>query len=158
MKAYKLCHKDYEGELVFGLPSPYRESLSEEYVNGLFKNMKPWNHCIPYYKNAHFAFVSLDALLSFLFLGSKELTSDIYEDMCSKFYVVSFDLTIWSAGLSKYLCTYFDDEIDENSINERIDIETLNSYDRKYVIQDPVPPTDIEMSKELYYKGVKIFY
>ncbi len=158
MKAYKLYCKEYEGELVFGIPEFYRQSLSETYVNDLFKNMKPWKHCIPYYRNANFAFVSLDALLSFLFLGSIELTSDIYEDLCDKFYVMSFDLTTWSPGLSKYLCTYFDDEVDNDCVQQYYDIKELNKFDRKYVVQDPVPPSDIDLCKEQYYKNVKTFY
>ena len=158
MKVYKLKHKEYNGELVFGLPYPYNESPGEIYVNELLKNMKPWNHCVPYYRNSHFAFVSLNAVLSFLFISSIELTIDIYNDLNDKFYVESFDLSVWSDGLSKYLCTYFDDEINEDTNKQKYNIEELNSFNRNYVTQDPIADADISLCKERYYKNVKTFY
>ena len=35
MKVYKLKHKEYDGDLVFGLPYPYNESPGEIYINNL---------------------------------------------------------------------------------------------------------------------------
>ena len=67
MKVYRLVHKDYNGEVVFGLPFPYNNSDGEKKINLLFSKMKPWKHCIPYYKDSKFAFVSLNAINSFLF-------------------------------------------------------------------------------------------
>ena len=57
MKVYRLVHKDYNGEVVFGLPFPYNNSDGEKKINLLFSKMKPWKHCIPYYKDSKFAFV-----------------------------------------------------------------------------------------------------
>ncbi len=162
MKVYKLKHKEYDGDLVFGLPYPYNESPGEIYINELFKNMKPWNHCVPYYKNSHFAFVSINALCTFLFgyFGKSDLTEEILSDIEDKFYVQTFNLTVWSDGLSKFLCTYFDDEIEtiEDTREQQYDMKTVEGFTYKYIVQDPVAEDDISMCKERYYKNVKTFY
>ena len=159
MKVYKLKHKEYDGELVFGLPYPYNESPGEIYINELFKNMKPWNQCVPYYRNSHFAFVSIDALCTFLFDTLPMSDEDTLLDLEDKFYVESFDLTVWSDGLSNFLCTYFDDEIETATEEQQYDMKTVkNSFEYKYVTQDPVANDDISLCKERYYKNVKTFY
>ena len=113
MKVFRLRHKQYKGDVVFGLPPTYNESPGEKYINELFSNMKPWNHCIPYYKNSHFAFISINALCTFLFdKFDTNISEDVLKDIEDKFYVQSFDLTVWSSGFSKFLCTYFDDEVE----------------------------------------------
>jgi hypothetical protein len=158
MKAYRLVHKDYKGEVVFGLPFPYNQLEGEKKINYLFSKMKPWKHCIPYYKNSKFAFISKDALLSFL-LWDSNITEQEYSDIENSFYVECFDLSSWSSGLSKFLCTYFDDEIDtsENPI-EKINLRDLRGYTIKYVKQDPVPEEDIKLVKEQYYQNIKTYY
>lgn len=161
MRVFKLKHKKYTGDLVFGLPSPYNESPGEKYINELFSNMKPWNHCIPYYKNSHFAFTSINALCTFLFdKFDANIPEDVLTDIDNKFYVQSFDLTVWSSGLSKFLCTYFDDEVEstEDIEEQRYDIKTVKGFTYKYIKQDPVYEGDIASCKEQYYKNVKTFY
>ena len=156
MKAFRLRHKDYKGELVFGLPPTYNVSPGEKRINELFSKMKPWTHAIPYYKNSKFAFVSHDALQSFLFNNTK-LTEEEINDINDKFYIEIFELEIWSAGLSKFLCTYFDDEVVEGT-NDTIDINTIINWAYKFIYQDPVPKYDINLSKTSYYSNVKTFY
>lgn len=156
MKVYKLVHKNYNGEVVFGLPFPYNESLSEKKIISLFSDMKPWTHVIPYYMKSKFAFVSSDALLTFI-MYLANFTSKEYEDFLDKFEVESFDLNTWSSGLSKFLCTYFDDEIEEGSI-ENVNIEDLRNWAFKVIYQDPVPEYDIDFCKDSFYKKVKTFY
>lgn len=161
MRVCKLKHKKYDGDLVFGLPYPYNESPGEKYINELFKNMKPWNQCVPYYRNSHFAFVSIDALCTFLFNKfNAKLSEEILQDIEDKFYVQSFDLTVWSNGLSKFYCTYFDDEVEtaEDIEEQRYDMKTVKRFTYKYIIQDPVSDDDISLCKEQYYKNVKTFY
>ena len=161
MKVYKLKLKKYDGDLVFGLPYPYNESPGEKYINELFKNMKPWNHCVPYYRNSHFAFVSIDALCTFLFNKfNAKLSEEILQDSEDKFYVQSFNITVWSNGLSKFYCTYFDDEVEtaEDIEEQRYDMKTVKGFTYKYIIQDPVYDDDISLCKEQYYKNVKTFY
>ena len=157
MKVYKLVHNKYKGEIVFGLPQPYNKSLSEIYINNLFKDMKPWKQCIPYYKNSYFTFLSLDALMSFLFNNHK-LEEDLFEDFCNKFYIESFEISTWSSGLSKFLCTYFNDEINKDGEKQKYNIGDIMNYTYKIVIQDFIPKYDISLCKEQYYKNVKTFY
>ena len=87
MKVYRLVHKDYNGEVVFGLPFPYNNSDGEKKINLLFSKMKPWKHCIPYYKNSKFAFVSLDAINSFLFYNKNDLTEQEFNDINDNFFI-----------------------------------------------------------------------
>ena len=157
MKVYRLIHKDYKGEVVFGLPFPYNQLEGEKKINYLFSKMKPWKHCIPYYKNSKFAFVSLDALLSFLYCDGN-LTEQETIDIENSFYVYSFNLTTWSSGLSKFLCTYFDDEVNEDIESENLELKDLKGLTIKYVKQDPVPDEDIKLTREEYYSNIKTYY
>ena len=156
MKVYKLVHKNYNGEVVFGLPSPYNESLSEKKIISLFSDMKPWEHGIPYYMKSKFAFISSDALLTFIIYNAN-FDKEEYEDFLDKFEIISFDLNVWSSGLSKFLCTYFDDEVEEGT-TESININDIIGWTFKVIYQDPVPEYDIDFCKESYYKNVKTFY
>ena len=61
MRVYRLIHKYYTGEVVFGIPPSYCND-EEQPINKLFANIKPWKHCIPYYKTSKFAFISSNAL------------------------------------------------------------------------------------------------
>lgn len=156
MKVYRLKHKQYKGDVVLGLPPTYCKKIGEKKVNELFANMKPWKHAIPYYKKSKFAFVSVDALNSFLFL-TNTLTSEEYNSICDNFYVEELEINTWSTGLSKYLCTYFDDEVEEGTlVNHTID--EVRNWTVTFVYQDAVPKEDIKMIKETYYKGVKTYY
>jgi len=157
MKVYRLVHKDYKGDIVFGLPYPYNQIEGEKKINYLFNKMKPWKHCIPYYKNSKFAFVSLDALISFLYCDGN-LTEQETIDIENNFYVDSFDLTTWSSGLSKFLCTYFDDEVNEKIDSENLELKDLKGLTIKYVKQDPVPDEDIKLTREEYYSNIKTYY
>ena len=157
MKVYRLVHKDYKGEIVFGLPFPYNQLEGEKKINYLFSKFKPWKQCIPYYKNCKFAFVSLDALMSFLLYYSYENEQE-YNDIENNFYVESFEVTSWSSGLSNFLCTYFDDEINDEYEVEKIELRDLRGHQIKYVKQDPVPDEDIKLVKEQYYQNIKTYY
>lgn len=156
MKVFRLRHKQYKGDVVFGLPSTYNNSPGEKQINELFSKMKPWTHAIPYYKNSKFAFVSPNAILTFLNQNSK-LTEEELADINDKFYIEIFEVEVWSAGLSKFLCTYFDDEVIDNT-NDTIDIDTIKNWTYKFVYQDPVPKEDINMVKTSYYSNVKTYY
>lgn len=157
MKAYRLVHKDYKGEVVFGLPYPYNTTEGEKKINYLFSKMKPWKHCIPYYNNSKFAFVSLNAINSFLFYNKKDLTEQEFNDINDNFIIESFNLNIWSSGLSKFLCTYFDDEADRTEL-ETYTLRDLVGLTFEFIKQDPVPKEDIKATKEMYYSKVKTYY
>ena len=156
MKVFRLRHKQYKGDVIFGLPPTYCKKVGEKKINELLRNIKPWKHAIPYYKKSKFAFVSVDALNSFLFL-SNELTSEEYSSICDNFYIEELEINIWSAGLSKFLCTYFDDEVEEGTLVNRT-IDEVRNWTVKFVYQDAVPKEDIKFVKETYYKGVKTYY
>jgi len=156
MKVFRLRHKQYKGDVIFGLPPTYCKKVGEKKINELLGSIKPWKHAIPYYKKSKFAFVSAGALNSFLFL-SNTLTSEEYNSICDNFYIEELEINIWSAGLSKLLCTYFDDEVEEGTlVNHTID--EVRNWTVKFVYQDAVPKEDIKFVKEAYYKGVKTYY
>ena len=156
MKVYRLVHKDYNGEVVFGLPFPYNNSDGEKKINLLFSKMKPWKHCIPYYKDSKFAFVSLDAINSFLFYNKSELTEQEFNDINDNFFVESYDVGTWSNGLSDFLCTYFDNEIIDTY--ETFSLKDLVKLTFNLIKQSPVPQENIKMAKESYYSKVKTYY
>lgn len=156
MRVYRLRHKQYKGDVVFGMPPTYCKKIGEKKINELFSNMKPWKHAIPYYKKSKFAFISADALVTFLF-STNTLTSEEYKDICDNYFVESFELTTWSAGLSKFLCTYFDDEVEQDTLNNYT-IDELRNWTVKFIYQDLVPKEDIKFVKESYYKTVKTYY
>ena len=156
MKVYRLRHKQYKGDVVFGMPPTYCKKIGEKKINELFSNMKPWKHAIPYYKKSKFAFISADALVTFLF-STNTLTSEEYKDICDNYFVESFEITTWSSGLSKFLCTYFDDEIKQDTLNNYT-IDEVRNWTVKFIYQDLVPKEDIKFVKESYYKTVKTYY
>lgn len=156
MRVYRLRHKQYKGDVVFGMPPTYCKKLGEKKINELFSNMKPWKHAIPYYKKSKFAFISADALVTFLF-STNTLTSEEYKDICDNYFVESFELTTWSSGLSKFLCTYFDDEVEQDTLNNYT-IDEVRNWTVKFIYQDLVPKEDIKFVKESYYKTVKTYY
>ena len=157
MKVYKLIHKDYLGDVVFGLPFPYNQLEGEKKVNYLFNKMKPWKHCIPYYKNSKFAFISLDALISFLYYNG-DLTENETIDIENNFYVEFFEVSSRCSGLSNFLCSYCEDEIDTAELIEKLNLKELSGYTIKYIKQDPVPIDDIKIVKEKYYQNIKTYY
>ena len=156
MRVYRLRHKQYKGDVVFGMPPTYCKKIGEKKINELFSNMKPWKHAIPYYKKSKFAFISADALVTFLF-STNTLTSEEYKDICDNYFVESFELTTWSTGLSKFLCTYFDDEVEQDTLNNYT-IDEVRNWTAKFIYQDLVPKEDIKFVKESYYKTVKTYY
>lgn len=156
MRVYRLRHKQYKGDVVFGMPPTYCKKIGEKKINELFSNMKPWKHAIPYYKKSKFAFISADALVTFLF-STNALTSEEYKDICDNYFVESFELTTWSSGLSKFLCTYFDDEVEQDTLNNYT-IDEVKNWTVKFIYQDLVPKEDIKFVKESYYKTVKTYY
>ena len=156
MRVYRLRHKQYKGDIVFGMPPTYCKKIGEKKINELFSNMKPWKHAIPYYKKSKFAFISADALVTFLF-SANTLTSEEYKDICDNYFVESFEITTWSSGLSKFLCTYFDDEVEQDTLNNYT-IDEVRNWTVKFIYQDLVPKEDIKFVKESYYKTVKTYY
>ena len=156
MRVYRLRHKQYKGDVVFGMPPTYCKKIGEKKINELFSNMKPWKHAIPYYKKSKFAFISADALVTFLF-STNTLTSEEYKDICDNYFVESFEVTTWSSGLSKFLCTYFDDEVEQDTLNNYT-IDEVKNWTVKFIYQDLVPKEDIKFVKESYYKTVKTYY
>lgn len=156
MRVYRLRHKQYKGDVVFGMPPTYCKKIGEKKINELFSNMKPWKHAIPYYKKSKFAFISADALVTFLF-SRNTLTSEEYKDICDNYFVESFEVTTWSSGLSKFLCTYFDDEVEQDTLNNYT-IDEVRNWTVKFIYQDLVPKEDIKFVKESYYKTVKTYY
>ena len=157
MRVFRLRHKQYKGDVVFGMPPTYCKKIGEKKINELFADMKPWKQAIPYYNKSKFAFVSSDALMTFLFGNFDDYIGDEFNSICNNYYIESFELTTWSAGLSKFLCTYFDDEIEEDTL-ETYTIDNIKNWDYKYIFQDSVPKEEIQFIKNSYYLKVKTYY
>ena len=120
--------------------------------------MKPWKHCIPYYKGDKFGFTSINALVSFLYWDGN-LTEQECKDIENNFYVESFRVSSRCSGLSKFLCSYCEDEIDTSEFPiEKLSLKELSGYTIKYIKQDPVPIDDIKIVKEKYYQNIKTYY
>ena len=88
---------------------------------------------------------------------SNTLTSEEYNSICDNFYIEELEINTWSTGLSKLLCTYFDDEVEEGTLVNRT-IDEVKNWTVTFVYQDAVPKEDIKFVKETYYKGVKTYY
>ena len=157
MRVYRLRHKQYKGDVVLGMPPTYCKKAGEIKINEMFSDMKPWKHAIPYWVKSKFAFVSSDALMTFLFGNFDDYIGDEFNSICNNYYIESFELTTWSAGLSKFLCTYFDDEIEEDTL-ETYTIDNIKNWDYKYIFQDSVPKEEIQFIKNSYYLKVKTYY
>ena len=85
------------------------------------------------------------------------IINEEYKDICDNYFVESFELTTWSTGLSKFLCTYFDDEVEQDTLNNYT-IDEVRNWTVKFIYQDLVPKEDIKFVKESYYKTVKTYY
>ena len=157
MRVYRLRHKQYKGDVVLGMPPTYCKKVGEIKINEMFSDMKPWKHAIPYWVKSKFAFVSSDALMTFLFGNFDDYIGDEFNSICNNYYIESFELTTWSAGLSKFLCTYFDDEIEEDTL-ETYTIDDIKNWNYKYIFQDSVPKEEIQFIKNSYYLKVKTYY
>ena len=154
MKIFRLTRKDYDGEVVFGIPSEICTD-SDKKINSYLTKYRPYDHCIPYYKKAKFGFLSLNALCTFLFANNEnEFTEEELKEVNNNYVVQTYELDTWSKGLSKFMCTYFDDEVLEGPI-DTYSINDLMGYTFKFIYQTNVPKEDIALVKEQYYSKVK---
>lgn len=146
--------KSLSDEFMFGVDNPNSSQAVMKLNMGL-SSYKPWNFCIPYYKNAHFAFIGIDELKYFLIRMCNLTYDDIVELGIEGYRIYELKLSTYSCGLSKLLATYFDDEIDEYKNGE--DGQSISNFftEKNYVcntmISQPVPyPDEIKMAKEEY--------
>ena len=80
-------------------------------------------------------------------------------DIESNFYEEYFKVSSSCPGLSKFLCSYREDEIDTTEFPiEKLSLKELSGYTIKYIKQDPVPANDIKLIKEKYYQNIKTYY
>ena len=156
MRVYKLIRKDYNKDVIFGLPYPFNTTSGEQKLNKLLSKIKPWKYCIPFYNGDEFAFISSDALLSFLQLDSN-LTEEELNDISNNLYIKSFEVSTWCSGLSKILCSYSPDDIKEGTEKE-YQIKDIIGWEFKFIYQDKVPSEDVQMTKERFYNNIQTFY
>jgi len=157
MRVYRLRHKQYKGDVVFGLPFPYNQLDGEKRINKLFSKMKPWKHCIPYYKNSKFAFVSLSAINTFLLYNKVDLTPQEFKDINDNFIIESFEISVYSSGFSKFLCNYLDEDVVDMTY-KKYKLKDISSLTFDFIKQPPVPQEDIKMSRLTYYNKIKTYY
>lgn len=157
MKTYRLQNGTV-GEIMFGVDNFTNDETLNKLNKGLSK-IKPYTHCVPYYPKAKFSFISLNAFKYFLFGICKFDEEDIKHLQTLGFCVYELDLGVYSTGLSKLFCTYFDDEIVE-FLKYDLDFLFANADSFKYrsINQPPVPKESIKEVKNQYYKDVKFKY
>lgn len=154
METFRLVDTTNE-EIIFGVDNLINNASLEKLRKGINK-IRPYNHAVPHYKNDKFAFISLNAFKYFLF-GICELNySDILELEKLGFKVTIQELIVYSKGLSKLFCTYFDDEVVELKevlLSELF--ENADSCDYENINQPNISKELIKHCKDQYYKNVK---
>ena len=124
------------------------EAVSK-FNKGLSVNM-PMKHCVPYYKNGYFSFASKNALCTFLYDKCKLSNEDILslvEDF--KLRCEKLTLSVWACGLSKMYAQYFNDEVEDSS---EVDLVNLVNGTTYVQVGDPdIEDGDIDFCKERYY-------
>ena len=154
MKTYRLENEMFD-EVMFGVDNFIDNETLRRLNKGLSK-IKPYTHCVPYYPKAKFSFVSLNAFKYFLFGICKFSFEDVQKLKELGFYVLELDLGVYSTGLSKLFCTFFDDEIVEQLKCDLTEL-FINADSIKYrtINQPPVSKENIKDCKNAYYKNVK---
>ncbi len=154
MKTYRLENEMFD-EVMFGVDNFINNETLQKLNKGLSR-VKPYTHCVPYYPKAKFSFVSLNAFKYFLFGICKFSFEDVQKLKELGFYVLELDLGVYSTGLSKLFCTFFDDEIVEQL---KCDLTELfinaDSIEYRTINQPPVSKENIKDCKNAYYKNVK---
>lgn len=154
MQAYRLVNET-ENDIIFGVDNLNNNVTLEKLAKGI-SNTRPYNQAIPYYKNSKFAFTSFNAFKYFLFDICRLNHDDLLELERLGYKVQNEDLGCYSKGLSKILCTYFDDEVVELKM-ELLSELFENADSMKYNgIAQPILPKEITKScKAKFYKNVK---
>lgn len=143
-------------EIIFGLNNENNLASIEKLNNGT-RNLRPYKYLVPFYKNAKFSFNSFNCLKFFLFNVCNLNQQDLEELDKLGFKVVKLDLCVYSKGLSKLFCTYFDDEVVE-SFNPMLFTELFANADSmkyNYVNLTPASSEDSRQCKDHYYKTIK---
>lgn len=154
MITYRLISPN-EPEVMFGIDSNNKQS-TVKLKKGL-NDMRPYNECVSHYKNDKFAFLSLNAFKNFLFNKCKLTLEDINELAEEGYYVTIQDLRVYIRGLSKYICSYFDDEVVEPVKEVQLTdlFDNADSMVYEEIFSDPIPKEFIKECKDQYYRNVK---
>ena len=157
MKTYQLKNDEID-EIIFGVNNFINTETLNKLNNGLSK-IKPYTHCVPYYPKSKFSFISLNAFKYFLFDLCKFDIEDIKNLKTLGFYINEIDLGVYSTGLSKIFCTFFDDEIVE-LLKFDLELFFANADSLKYrkINQPPVSTESIKFCKNKYYKNIDFKY
>lgn len=111
MSYYRLINPANE-EIVFGVDNVDDNAVLKKLNRGV-ATVRPYNHVVPYFKKAKFAFMDFNAFKYFLFYICKFSYHDLLELENLGYKVIEQDLESYSNGLSRLFCTYFDDEVVE---------------------------------------------
>ena len=153
MRAFRLTDGT-ENELIFGVDNSINNATLGKLKKGLAR-IKPFEQVVPYYKNSKFAFISFNAFKYFLF----GLCDFSYEDLIELerlgYKVIDEDLSCYSRGLSKLICTYFDDEVVElkTELLSKL-FENADLKDYKVVTLDVGPDKFIKECRNQFYRSV----
>lgn len=156
MKIIKLKLKNYDYDLHFGLPEDHKELECEKKLHYGFTKIKPWLYCIPYYEDSSVAFVSKDAILTFLYDVCKLTKEEIKELNEIGYYLEYYKTPIVDTGFSKLICTFKLDEINKGPETDSIKkLARKQAYNELDFIANIYNTKESNRVKNLYYNKVK---
>lgn len=159
MKLFKLTLSNYDKDLHFGLPKELVHNSYDTKINLGLSKIKPWLYGIPYYNDSKIAFVSKDALFTFLFNICEFTKDDIDELENLGYYIEQINTPIIDTGFSKIICSYKEDEM-ENSPSKLSLKNISKNIDYHFVpfFANVLESKDVQRIKSKYYKNVKTFF
>ena len=133
MISYRIINKqNLDWDFIFGIDNIDDNMLIRKFNNGVAK-IRPYNQCVPYYKGMTFSITSLNGLKYFLYGICNFSPDELKEFLDLGYDIIKEDLEVYSKGLSKLLCTKYNDEVNSTAQfnlksiinnNEYIDIDT----------------------------------
>lgn len=155
MRAFRLICDTEDNDIIFGIDNFSNNAVLKKLNNGLSK-IRPYEQLVPFYKNSKFAFSSLESFKFFLFHLCKFSFFDLIELEDLGFAFIDEDLEGYAKGLSKILCTYFDDEVNNFKKESLTDFfATADSREYEIIKIGPYPKEDIKACKAQFYQNVK---
>lgn len=150
---YRLVNDKFP-DIIFGVEDNGNELLKK--MNNGLSLIKPWNQCIPGYKNAKYAFRNLDALCTFLFTLCKYKNEEIKKLEEQGWYVEHLNLSAYASGLSKIWTNYMDDEVNSSKKTSICDYIDANYFVAPYKMQ--LPKKEVYQCFSKYYSNIKTHY
>lgn len=156
MKIIKLKLKDYDEDIHFGLPNEHKTSNVEKKLNRGLALVKPWLYCIPYYDDSSVAFLSKDAILTFLYDICEFEKEEIIELNNIGYYIEYYKVSLVDTGFSKIICTFKMDEVKDGPKQDSI-LKYARKQNFKHLsfFENVINTKDSNRIKNTYYNNIK---